>query len=49
MLARFSVSVIDSDGRTVAVQPSRQIVRPMSAWVTAGLSAPGVQCGSGRE
>jgi hypothetical protein len=49
MLDAFSGSVIVSDGRTVSVQPSTQIVRPIVAWVTAGLSAPGVQAGSGRE
>jgi hypothetical protein len=43
MLVRFSASVIASGGRTVAVQPTWQIVRPISAYVTAGLSAPGVQ------
>jgi hypothetical protein len=29
MLANFSGSVIDSGGRTVEVQPDRQIVEPM--------------------
>ena len=47
MLARFSGSVIDSDGRTIDVQPRRQIVAPIVVWVTAGLSAPGVQWASG--
>ena len=49
MLAAFSGSVMLSGGRTVAVQPSTQIVRSIVAWVTAGLRAPGVQVGSGRE
>src|SRR5579884_1221221 len=49
MLATFSCSVMLSGGRTVAVQPSTQIVLSIVAWVTAGLSAPGVQVGSGRE
>ena len=49
MLAAFSCSVTLSGGRTVDVQPSTQIVRSIVAWVTAGLSAPGVQVGSGRE
>jgi hypothetical protein len=48
MLAAFSVSVMLSGGRTVAVQPETQIVLSMVACVTAGLSAPGVQAGSGR-
>ena len=47
MLANFSRSVIDSGGRTVAVQPARQIVCAIVPCVTAGLSAPGVQRGSG--
>jgi hypothetical protein len=49
MLASFSCSVMLSGGRTVAVQPSTQIVWPIVAWVTAGFRAPGVQVGSGRE
>ena len=49
MLAAFSCSVMLSGGRTVAVQPSAQIVRSIVACLTAGLSAPGVQAGSGRE
>jgi hypothetical protein len=49
MLARFSASVMLSEGRTVEVQPLRQIVRPIVAWLTWRLSAPGVQVGSGRE
>jgi hypothetical protein len=49
MLAVFSGSVLLSGGRTVAVQPSTQIVRPVVVCVTAGLSALGVQVGSGRE
>jgi hypothetical protein len=49
MLASFSGSVIDSGGRTVEVQPPLQIVDPIVLWVTEGLSAPGVQCGSGIE
>jgi len=48
MLAYFSGSVIASGGRTVDVQPARQMVEPMLAWVTAGLTAPGVHRGSGR-
>jgi hypothetical protein len=47
MLARFSRRVIDSDGRTVEVQPPRQIVLLRVAWVTAGFRVPGVQPGSG--
>jgi hypothetical protein len=47
MLASFSGSVIDSAGRTVEVQPLRQIVDEIVACVTAGLSAPGVHRGSG--
>src|ERR1035437_5583977 len=31
----------------VAVQPETQMVEPIVAWVTAGLSAPGVRAGSG--
>jgi hypothetical protein len=31
----------------VSVHPSEQIVEPMSAWVTAGLTAPGVHRRSG--
>ena len=34
-------------GRIVAVQPETQMVEPIVAWVTAGLSAPGVKAGSG--
>src|SRR5579875_584465 len=49
MLACFSGSVTLSGGRTVSVHPARQIVWPIVAGVTAGLSAPGVQRGSGRE
>lgn len=49
MLAAFSRSVILTEGRTVAVQPELQIVRPIVACVTVGFSAPGVQRGSGRE
>ena len=48
MLASFSRLVIDALGRTVAVHPGRQIVERMLACVTAGLTAPGVQRGSGR-
>ena len=48
MPAIFSGSVIDSGGRTVEVQPERQIVELIVDWVTAGFTAPGVQCGSGR-
>jgi hypothetical protein len=49
MLALFSGPVMLSDGRTVAVHPLTQIVWPMVACETAGLSAPGVHDGSGRE
>jgi hypothetical protein len=49
MLASFSRSVIDPAGRTVDVQPARQMVEAIGAGVTAGLSAPGVQRPSGRE
>jgi hypothetical protein len=49
MLANFSGSVIDPGGRTLDVQPDRQTVEVIVACVTAGLSTPGVQCGSGRE
>jgi hypothetical protein len=49
MLATFSFSVTLWDGRTDALYPLTQIVRPMVAWVTAGLSAPGVHRGSGSE
>jgi hypothetical protein len=40
-------SVKDSEGLIVAVQPETQIVESMVAWVTAGLSAPGVRLGFG--
>ena len=33
-------------GRTVRVQPLTQIVEPIVAWVTSGLSTPGVRTGS---
>ena len=46
MLATFSCSVTLSGGRTVLVQPDTQIVLPIVACVTAGLSAPGVHVGS---
>src|SRR5690349_16084226 len=49
MLPSFSRSVMLSGGRTVFVQPGTQIVRPIVACVTLGLTAPGVQCGSGSE
>jgi hypothetical protein len=48
MLARFSLAVIEAGGRTVAVQPPRQIVLAMLACVTSGLTAPGVQRASAR-
>jgi hypothetical protein len=48
MLASFSGSVTDTGGRTVDVQPARQMVEPIVACVTAGFTAPGVQRGSGR-
>jgi hypothetical protein len=47
MLASFSLLVIELLGRTVAVQPERQIVEPRVAGLTAGLIAPGVQRASG--
>ena len=40
--------VTDEDGRMVEVHPVTQIVRPMVAWVTEGLSAPGVRAEFGR-
>jgi len=40
--------VTDEDGRTVEVHPVTQIVRPMVAWVTVGLIAPGVRAELGR-
>ena len=40
--------VTDEDGLMVAVHPDTQIVRPMVAWVTEGLIAPGVRAESGR-
>lgn len=49
MLAIFSRSVTLAGGRTAALHPRTQIVWSIVAWVTAGLSAPGVQCGSGSE
>ncbi len=49
MLANFSGSVIVSEGRTVSVHPSTQIVRWIVACLTAGFKAPGVQAGSGRS
>jgi hypothetical protein len=49
MLASFSRLVIRSAGRTVEVQPPRQIVVLSVAWVTAGFNAPGVQRASGLE
>jgi hypothetical protein len=49
MLALFSDAVMLSDGRTVAVHPLTQIVWPIVACETAGLIAPGVHEGSGRE
>ena len=49
MLASFSGSVTDSDGRIVFVYPGTQIVWLIVPWRTAGFSAPGVQCGSGKE
>ena len=39
--------VTNRRGRTVEVHPRAQMVEPIVAGVTAGLSAPGVQCGSG--
>jgi len=43
MLASFSGSVTDSEGRTVAVQPAEQMVEPIERGVTVGFKAPGVQ------
>jgi hypothetical protein len=48
-LADFSRSVMLSDGRTVVVQPLRQIVWSSVRAVTSGFSAPGVHRGSGSE
>jgi hypothetical protein len=39
--------VYELGGRIVAVQPEEQMVVAMSAWVTSGLSEPGVSPGSG--
>jgi hypothetical protein len=47
MLANFSGSVTDTLGRTVAVQPPRQMVERMVRCVTEGLTAPGVHRESG--
>jgi hypothetical protein len=47
MLARFSAPVMLAGGRTVAVQPDRQIVVRIVAWLTDGLRRPGVQWPSG--
>jgi hypothetical protein len=44
----LSPVVTDEFGRTVAVHPDTQIVRPMLAWLTAGLTAPGVRAEFGR-
>jgi hypothetical protein len=41
--------VTEVGGRTVAVQPDRQIVSWILAWVTPALIAPGVQPGSGND
>ncbi|MDH6129298.1 hypothetical protein P3T39_006287 [Kitasatospora sp. GP82] len=47
-LADFSLPVMFTGGRIVEVYPpGLQIVSLMLAWVTAGLTAPGVQVGSG--
>jgi hypothetical protein len=43
----FNAFVYEVGGRIVSVQPDTQTVEPMVAWVTAGLSAPGVKAGSG--
>lgn len=48
MLATFSRSVTLVEGRMLLEYPARQIVWRIVAWVTAGLSAPGVQLASGR-
>jgi hypothetical protein len=44
----LSPVVTDEDGRIVEVHPDTQIVRPMVAWVTVGLTAPGVRAELGR-
>src|SRR5450755_1246501 len=49
MLAGFSCSVMLSSGRTVCVQPLRQIVWSIVCAVTSGFSDPGVHRGSGSE
>ena len=46
--ATLNPVVTDEDGRIVEVHPVTQIVRPMVAWVTEGLSAPGVRAELGR-
>lgn len=43
----LNLSVCDSDGLTVVVQPRLQIVERMLPCVTAGSMLPGVQRGSG--
>ena len=46
--ATLNPVVTDEDGRIVEVHPVTQIVRLMVAWVTEGLSAPGVRAELGR-
>jgi hypothetical protein len=43
----LSSVVYEDGGRMVAVQPDTQMVEWIVAWVTAGLSAPGVRAGFG--
>ena len=44
----LSSVVYDEGGRIVAVHPDTQIVWPMLAWLTEGLTAPGVRAEFGR-
>jgi hypothetical protein len=46
--ATLRAVVTDEDGRIVEVHPDTQIVRPMVAWVTVRLVAPGVRVELGR-
>jgi hypothetical protein len=43
MLASFSRWVMPAEERTCLLHPGTQIVRSIVDWVTAGLTAPGVQ------
>src|SRR5438034_7411765 len=47
MIFFLNGSVSDSGARTVLVLPGRQIVASRLFWVTAALTTPGVQVGSG--